>query len=219
MPESTPLLTRRRVIGKFSKGNEPGPKEYANLEAYIEEKEGPAWEALKEEFQGISVARMTTSVEPEKILEIMALASDRDPDYGKLGIHLLAYFYLDFPYEAFSDEEETNFIKILEEIASEVSKWRSIERAYVQFKPAPPPFPPPGFIRPNDSRYGSQKFINDGPEGVGATWVWNVPGGYGGNIKFVDIEEGWNLSHEDLPNTISGPQAPGVNLRKFGHEK
>lgn len=211
------ILTRRRVIGEFRRGDEPSAGQYANLEAYIEEKEGTVWEALKEKFQGISIERMITSVEPEKIVEIMALASDRDPEYKELGINLLAYFYLDYPYEAFSDEEEAKFVEILEEIAADVSKWASIERAYVQFKPAPPPFPPPGFIPPNDPRYSNQRYLNDGPEGVGATWAWDTTGGHGDNIKFVDIEEGWNLSHQDLPLGIPGPQAPGLNLRKFGH--
>jgi hypothetical protein len=147
----------------------------------------------------------------------MALAADRDPDYAELGIHLLAYFYLDYPYEAFSVEEEDKFVEILQRIASDVSQWASIERAYVQFKPAPPPFPPLGFTAPNDRRFVNQRYLNDAPEGVGATWAWNTPGGDGSNMKFVDIEEGWNLSHQDLPPGIPGPQAPGLNLRKFGH--
>lgn len=40
--------------------------------------------------------------------------------------------------------------------------------------------------------------------GLGAQNVWFLPGAFGENVNIVDVEQGWNLNHEDLP--------PGIQL-------
>ncbi len=35
--------------------------------------------------------------------------------------------------------------------------------------------------------------------GIGAQNVWFLPGGMGEYVNIVDVEQGWNLNHEDLP--------------------
>ncbi|MEK6776778.1 MAG: MopE-related protein [bacterium] len=43
-----------------------------------------------------------------------------------------------------------------------------------------------------------QGHLNPAPQGVDARYAWNFQGGKGENTKFIDIESGWRITHEDL---------------------
>ncbi|HON35369.1 MAG TPA: hypothetical protein PLY52_03545 [Methanothrix sp.] len=43
-----------------------------------------------------------------------------------------------------------------------------------------------------------QGYLFPAPIGIDAFAAWNLPGSDGANVKFGDIELGWNLAHEDL---------------------
>ena len=50
--------------------------------------------------------------------------------------------------------------------------------------------------------FAQQAYLYDPPYGLG---IWNVrhlPGAKGENIKIIDVEQRWNLNHEDLPSGI-----------------
>ncbi len=50
---------------------------------------------------------------------------------------------------------------------------------------------------------GRQKYLYDPPVGIGAWNIWNVNSGARGTlVQIVDVEKGWNLNHEDLPEDI-----------------
>lgn len=44
-----------------------------------------------------------------------------------------------------------------------------------------------------------QLYLNAAPGGVGARIAWTVPGGTGVGTQIIDVEYGWQLTHEDLP--------------------
>ena len=44
----------------------------------------------------------------------------------------------------------------------------------------------------------SQDYIDAAPGGVAARAAWTLPGGDGAGIQIIDIEYGWQLTHEDL---------------------
>ncbi len=44
---------------------------------------------------------------------------------------------------------------------------------------------------------------------VGAPWCWQYRGGRGDGVSLIDVEEGWNLSHEDLVGQVL--PLPGIN--------
>jgi len=54
--------------------------------------------------------------------------------------------------------------------------------------------------------------LDEPPNGVNAIYAWNVAGGSGRGIRFVDVENGWSLTHEDLVDahvvraSTSGPE-------------
>lgn len=43
-----------------------------------------------------------------------------------------------------------------------------------------------------------QGYLDPAPGGIDARFAWSLPGGRGGGVRIVDIEAGWNFSHEDL---------------------
>ncbi|KAK4194227.1 peptidase S8/S53 domain-containing protein [Triangularia verruculosa] len=58
---------------------------------------------------------------------------------------------------------------------------------------------PPPAVNPNDDpRSGNQGYLNAAPQGINARYAWTVTGGDGANVGVVDMEQGWNLNHEDL---------------------
>ncbi|KAK4171878.1 peptidase S8/S53 domain-containing protein [Triangularia setosa] len=58
---------------------------------------------------------------------------------------------------------------------------------------------PPPAVNPNDDpRSGNQGYLNAAPQGINARYAWTITGGDGANVGVVDMEQGWNLNHEDL---------------------
>lgn len=57
--------------------------------------------------------------------------------------------------------------------------------------------PPP--VNPNrNPRSANQGFLNAAPNGIDAHYAWQRAGGDGSGVSVVDMEQGWNLDHEDL---------------------
>lgn len=52
---------------------------------------------------------------------------------------------------------------------------------------------------PTPSFQDLQGYLNAAPQGVDAFYAWTQPGGRGQGIKVVDIEGGWQTTHEDMP--------------------
>ncbi|HEY9421847.1 MAG TPA: S8 family peptidase [Thermoanaerobaculia bacterium] len=78
-----------------------------------------------------------------------------------------------------------------ERIAREIADWPSVEIAYVEGGPTPPPVSPT-----DDPRNANQDYLDAAPRGIDARWAWGRIDG--GGIGFVDLERGWTLDHEDL---------------------
>ena len=66
-----------------------------------------------------------------------------------------------------------------------------VEEAYVEGGPVPPPV-----NAVDDPRSVDQGYLDAAPNGIDARWAWNLTDGFG--IRFVDLERGWTLNHEDL---------------------
>jgi hypothetical protein len=65
-----------------------------------------------------------------------------------------------------------------------------------------------------------QGYLNRAPEGIDARHAWTVPGGRGTGVNIIDIEGGWQFTHEDLRKNqggvVSGVQIPDVDWRNHG---
>ncbi len=44
-----------------------------------------------------------------------------------------------------------------------------------------------------------QGYLYASPVGVNAAFAWDLEGGYGEDMKWIDLENGWNWEHEDMP--------------------
>ncbi|GAA2035985.1 hypothetical protein GCM10009819_20660 [Agromyces tropicus] len=77
------------------------------------------------------------------------------------------------------------------ELAKELDARDDVETAYVEGGPTPPPV-----NAGDDPRSGNQGYLDAAPDGIDARWAWGATDGTG--IGFVDLEQGWTLSHEDL---------------------
>ena len=49
-----------------------------------------------------------------------------------------------------------------------------------------------------------QLYLNPAPAGVDARYSWTLPGGSGQGVRIIDIEWGWNFTHEDLLQNQAG---------------
>src|SRR5262249_45309323 len=81
-----------------------------------------------------------------------------------------------------------------EDIVALARDWDGVELAEVEphFTDAA------GFPSGANPRLPNEKFLDAAPGGVDARAAWAVPGGTGSGVKFVDVEQGWLLDHEDL---------------------
>lgn len=61
-----------------------------------------------------------------------------------------------------------------------------------------------------------QLYLDPAPTGIDARYAWTVSGGRGWNVKVIDIEWGWNFTHEDLVVNQGGVIA-GVNAASKDH--
>lgn len=150
------------------------------VEKRIEELKVGAWRRLEKEFPGISLRRLSVAVKPDAMRELTARAAELDPSYRP--VNLASYFYVDAP-------PDTN----LDALARALRAWPSVQTAYVD-RPAPDPLVSPG----DDPRSPNQGYLDPSPDGIDAEYAWGFTGGDGAGQRFIDLERGWTLDHEDL---------------------
>jgi hypothetical protein len=171
-----------------------------NVEEYLERIED--WSGLATDFPGIDISRLFKILEPRQIIELVNRATENDPTYRPP--NFLTYFIVDYP----DGKNPTDLARAL-------ANWESVAEAYVEPKPAPPPSPPTG----TNPRRGDQGYLNAADQGINAEYAWNTFGGSGSGMQFIDMEKGWNLNHQDLPqppNQIPSPIA-GFSHSDQGH--
>lgn len=167
------------------------------IEDHIQRRQIGPWDQLVEDFPGIRVRRLCTTLEPEEILELMDRAAELDPSYNPP--NLLTYFAIDCPPGV--DPES---------LAKVLSSWRNVHTAYVE---SGPDLPPQVAYPPNDPAWKQQGYLDPAPSGIDVEYVWKskIKGGGGEGIQFVDLERGWMLNHEDLKDAKITLIQPGAN--------
>lgn len=137
------------------------------------------------QYPEVKMRRVFTS---HTVQEINDIISGRQDESGQ---DLLYYFMLTLPKSV----DPTTILNDLKKISV-------IEGAYLQgsYTPASPGYtPPPLHGSVNDPKYACQGYLFAAPGGIDAPSAWNMTNGDGTGVKFVDIEQGWILNHEDLP--------------------
>ncbi len=98
------------------------------------------------------------------------------------------------PASFFTVQSESN----LEGLLDEFLKDPLVEGAYIK-----PPAEDPNSAWKSPDFTGNQGYLDAAPGGVDAKFSWKLVGGRGNGIGVVDVEQGFNLTHEDLRAKIS----------------
>lgn len=130
----------------------------------------------------LKLKRLFTSVDTKRIKSLQQQAN-KNINNPKSQIDLLQYFVVDVP-------KEVNAQKL----AKQFRQSNLVEIAYVEGTPVQPPSVNSG----NDPLSINQGYLNPAPTGIDAKYIWNYAGGDGYGVTVTDLEQGWNLSHEDL---------------------
>jgi hypothetical protein len=156
------------------------------------------WRRLDELYPGARVEPLITSVSAEELQRLVATATERDSDYEPPTF--AAYVAIEPPLGLKP-----------EQVAEELSGWDGVELAYAEGGPVAPPV-----TQVDDPRQVNQGYEDPAPSGIDAEYAWGFAGGDGQGIGFVDMEQGWTLSHEDL-SAAGITLISGDNHNYWGH--
>lgn len=140
---------------------------------------GP-WRELVAKYGKLTLQRLYTALPADQIQKLMDRAAELDETYKKT--NLLTWFTVDCPDGVRS-----------EELAKALRTWDIVENAFPD-APAMDPAVTPG----NDPRFPNQGYLDPAPDGIDAEFAWTLAGGDGAGQRFIDLEQGWTLNHEDL---------------------
>ena len=162
-------------------------------------------------FPGTAAARLFTSVDPETIAAWVSKAAQSDPGYSAPDFST---------YYAFSCPDE----KQASDLVQQLSVHTIVELAYVEngFADTVPGLrlPDSGLPTPDSrlpAQFSRQGYLHPAPYGIDACYAWQLPGGRGeGNVRFIDIEQGWMTYHEAvMPRMLA---CTGIsNTHSAGH--
>jgi serine protease len=160
---------------------------------------------LFEDFPGISVEPMIKSLSPKEIEELMATTSihqHKNANYEPIN------FLLDYRVIVPNDINA-------ESVLDSIQKIDYVDSAYIEAGPSPPP----NINWENNPRANNQGYQMPAADGIDVRSIWNLPGGDGRGVNFIDIEQGWTLEHEDLiEKGIPEPSGrSGFNKQWYAH--
>ncbi|HMJ60771.1 MAG TPA: S8 family peptidase, partial [Bryobacteraceae bacterium] len=179
-----------RIAVKLNDRAPKGLNELGGLEKYLDEKSGHSGRTLR-------LLPLIESVDPKRLGELIDKAWRSDPQVELP--HFSAWYQIICPPGIHPDE-----------LAKALRELDTVETAYVM-RPGPPPVNPG-----DDPRNTNQGYLDAAPNGIDARYAWGFAGGDGAGIGFVDMEQGWNLNHEDLA-AAGITLLSGINNTYFYH--
>lgn len=154
------------------------------------------WQELSSLFPGIHFSKLFTSTGSEQITRLINKAKEKDPRFNPS--NLLSYYAVHCPAELEMD-------KLLQMLLSQ----ESVELAYIQNGQYDSPS-----AYSADSLDLNHGYLGAAPEGINAKYAWRFEGGNGeGEVKFIDVEQGWILNHEAI--TVHTLPCTGINNYHF----
>jgi hypothetical protein len=175
----------------------------AGAERHLPRAQADAWTRIADEFPGLSLKPLFTSVPAERLRALSRPSAEAAAERadGEEIPDLTSWFAIDC--SAQTDPER---------LAEALSALPRVAIAYVEGGPTPPPT-----INPvDDPRFANQGYLSPAPGGIDAQYAWSVAGGDGNGIGFVDLERGWTLQHQDLA-AANVTLISGVNNDFHGH--
>jgi len=183
--------TRGPVVGKFGPGHRPTfvPRVVFKLADWVDvEYVDDAQKQVFEQFGAgplenveneVRFERLITVLDADGLARLVEEARQKDETYQ--GHRFDRWFTMDTPRGWTTDE-----------LVEAMLQWDIVELAH-RDDPAIDPVVPG-----NDPRSANQGYLDPAPAGIDAEFAWTVAGGDGAGQRFVDLEQGWTLNHEDL---------------------
>lgn len=143
--------------------------------------------------RGLAEPSPSVTMAPEVLREKTAIAEDR----VKTTLPDLSLYF----------RHPVSDPKLAEDVINDLLALEEIETAYFAPRPevaALKPGPGSGYAEwlqtaTTPTFEPGQLYLNAAPGGVGARIAWTLPGGTGVGTRVIDVEYGWQLTHEDLP--------------------
>lgn len=189
-----------RIVVKFQDKMNIPYGEDKEISDYMLEKNMISWKKILLKYSGISISKLFTTLDPGSLTEMVDKVKISNTDYKPP--NFLTYFAIDCPEGVETDE-----------LLKEIWKDENIEYVYEESGPTDPPV----IMARNNILSANQGYLDAAPNGIDAMYAWNFGGDGSGNIKFIDIEQGWDLEHEDLPKKPSIQLLSGESHSKVGH--
>ena len=167
-----------RVVVRFRKGMTLSTN--SDYGKQIEQNGIGPWKKLESNFPDIKLSPVFTLLKPDELNTLIRRAIESDPTYKPADFD--AFYYVDGP----SDTDLPALTKTL-------LGWRSVQEAYIDHTG-----PDPLVDASDDPRSANQGYLDPAPDGIDAEYAWTFTGGDGAGQRFIDLERGWTLDHEDI---------------------
>jgi serine protease len=171
-------FSRPRVVVRFRDALHLSAE--ADLGAQIEELGIGPWRKLTQEFPGLKLSPVFTHLKREDLQKLIQRAVETDPTYKPADFGV--FYYVDAP-------SETDLVGLVKTLLH----WNSVQTAYIDQTG-----PDPVVNAADDPRSGNQGYLDPAPDGIDAEYAWTFAGGDGAGQRFIDLEQGWTLDHEDI---------------------
>lgn len=200
----------RQVIIKFRDSAIDLSDPNASAKFLNELKKEALWRDLvqQKEFANIQIRDLFTKMSTARMQRLLKRAVHKGQKYRPP--NFLTYFGVICPLSA----NPEIVLKVLRNLPN-------VDFAYIQGDPI---LPPSVVLSPGES--ARQGYLDAAPTqygiagGIDARYAWTRSGGDGGGaggaLKFIDLEWGWILNHEDLPQNLP-PPISGEIYDEFGH--
>ncbi|WP_083340325.1 S8 family peptidase [Nitrosomonas communis] len=172
------MFDRPRVVIRFRDGIQLADR--PDLEDQIEHTGIGPWKKLTEEFPGLKLSPVFTHFKGSDLQELTRRAMEMDPTYKPTNFS--AFYYIDAP-------PETDLVALVKTLL----RWNSVRAAYIDQAG-----PDPVVNAADDPRSVNQGYLDPSPDGIDAEYAWTFVGGDGAGQRFIDLERGWTLNHEDI---------------------
>lgn len=151
-----------------------------NVGAHVERLGLGPWKQLTDTFTGLELRPAFTLLKPRELSDLTSRAAELDSTYRPADFSV--FFYVDAP-------PGTD----LTALATALLGWESVQEAYVDRAG-----PDPVVNAADDPRAANQGYLDPAPDGINAEYAWGFTGGDGAGQRFIDLEQGWTLNHEDI---------------------
>lgn len=175
--KSETTFERPRVVVRFREGIRLSDR--SALEAQIEQLGIGPWKKLIQEFPDLKLSPVFTQ-KRDALQALARRATEMDPTYKPADFD--TFYYIDSP-------PETDLIDLVKTLL----RWNSVQEAYIDQAG-----PDPVVNAADDPRAVNQGYLDPAPDGIDAEYAWTFPGGDGAGQRFIDLERGWTLDHEDI---------------------